>query len=151
MGKEIELKFLLNDSPIPIPKKFKKSLIKQAYIHSDMDKQVRIRLVDGTGIIGIKYYNGLIRDEFEYEIPLDDAEFIYEKSENKLEKKRLSFKRFNEHYDVDTFPNGIQFVEVEFKSIKHMSEWVKPSWIGDEITNDQNYSNVVLSKQKLRF
>lgn len=151
MGKEIELKFLLNNSPIPIPKKFKKTLIKQAYIHSDKDKQIRIRLLNDIGVIGIKYYNGLIRDEFEYEIPFDDAKFMYEKSENKLEKKRISFKRFDEHYDVDEFPNGIQFVEVEFKSIDHMNKWVKPSWIGDEITNDHNYSNVVLSKQKLKF
>lgn len=152
MGKEIERKFLLADgASIPIPMVYQSFKIKQGYIHAEKDKQVRIRITRDKAILGIKYTNEFIRDEFEYEIPMIDGKQIYNKCEWKLEKKRLSFKRGQETYDIDTLPNGMIWVEVEFKSIKHMEEWIKPSWLGKEITNNKKYSNVILAKNDLRF
>ena len=57
------------------------------------------------------------------------------------------------HYDVDTFPNKMQWVEVEFKSIKEMKLWEKniPHWIGKEITGSRQYSNIALAKQNLKW
>lgn len=76
---------------------------------------------------------------------------IYNKTINRVEKKRLSFKRNKVHYDVDTYPNGVIIVEVEFKSIQQKALWEKPSWIGDEVTGLEAYSNVVMAKQNLTF
>lgn len=152
MGKEIERKFLLAEgTSIPIPRIFQKLNIKQAYIHAEKGKQIRVRITGKEAVLGIKFTENIIRDEFEYPIPMKDAKLMYDKAEWKLEKKRLSFKRGKEHYDVDTFPNGMVFVEVEFKSIKDMKAWVKPSWIGEEITGVGKYSNVTLAKKKLMF
>ena len=152
MGKEIERKFLLAEgTSIPIPAKFSKFKIKQAYIHAEKGKQVRVRITTQKAVIGVKFTDDLVRDEFEYEIPMKDAKVMYEKSPWKVEKNRLSFQRGKEHYDVDSFPNGIQFVEVEFKSVKDMEAWVKPSWLGEEITGVSKYSNINLAKKNLKF
>jgi CYTH domain-containing protein len=152
MGKEIERKFLLAEgASIPIPAKFEKLNIKQAYVHAEKGKQIRVRITGKKAVLGIKFTKDIIRDEFEYPIPMKDAKLMYEKADWKLEKRRLTFQRGKEHYDVDTFPNGMQFVEVEFKSIKDMEAWVKPSWIGEEITGVGKYSNITLAKKKLMF
>lgn len=152
MGKEIERKFLLTKgASIPIPMTYKKYTIKQGYILSDQSKQVRIRLTVYDAVIGLKFGNGNIRDEYEYEIPMSDGEEMYEKCDLKLEKHRLSFNKGHEHYDVDEFPNGLIFVEVEFKTVKDMENWVKPHWIGKEITGKKKYSNITLAKQKLKW
>ena len=150
--KEIEKKFLLADGgSIPIPAKFKKFKIKQAYIFADFDKKVRIRISRGKAVLGVKYTEGVIRDEFEYEIPIKDGKSMFNKSAFKLEKKRLSFKKNKEKYDVDYYPNNLVVVEVEFKTVELMDKWVKPNWLGEEVTTNSKYSNIVLSKENLKF
>jgi CYTH domain-containing protein len=152
MGKEIERKFLLSEgASIPIPAKFQKFKIKQGYIQAEKGKQVRIRITSDKAVLCVKFTSEFIRDEFEYEIPMSDAKEIYSKLDWKLEKKRLSFKRGKENYDVDTFPNGIVWVEVEFNSIEEMNKWVKPSWLGKEISNVSKYSNIAFAKSNLTF
>jgi len=152
MGKEIERKFLLTEgASIPIPGKFTEFNIKQGYIAVEKDRQVRIRLTRDKAVIGIKLGDGIIRDEYEFEIPMSDGKEMYEKCVFKLEKKRLTFKRGNEQYDVDTLPNRLKFVEVEFTSIDNMEKWVKPHWIGEEITGIKKYTNIKLAKQNLKF
>lgn len=161
MGKEIERKFLLaKGESIPIPEDFEKVKIKQAYLATEKDKQVRVRLTsygkETISEIGIKFTGKLVRDEFEYEIPNEEAKEIYKKCKWAVEKKRLSFNSHympSVHYDVDTFPNDMQWVEVEFKSLKDMKKWEKnkPHWIGEEITGVRKYSNITLAKKKLKF
>jgi adenylate cyclase len=152
MAKEIERKFLLVEgASIPIPAIYKNFYIKQGYIHGDKDKNVRIRLTTDKAVLGLKFTDEAITDEFEYKIPKEDGRAIYAKTTNRVEKKRLSFNRNKVHYDVDSYPNGIIIVEVEFKSIHQMALWEKPSWIGDEVTGFEQYSNVVMAKQNLTF
>jgi len=152
MGKEIEKKFLLAEgASIPIPATYQKLKIKQAYICAEKGKQVRVRIINNSkAVLGIKFTQSVIRDEFEYEIPLKEAKLMYDKSTMRVEKNRLSFNRKG-HYDIDTFPNGLVTVEVEFKSIKAMEKWVKPSWLGEEITGVSKYSNITLAKKNLGF
>ena len=124
MAKEIERKFLLDDgTSIPIPAVHSKLLIKQAYIMADKGKQVRIRITtnpatkESYATLGIKFTKTLVRDEYELPMDLKEAKDLYKKCETKVEKHRLSFSSNGVHYDVDTYPNGVVFVEVEFKSL----------------------------------
>lgn len=163
MGKEIERKFLLaKGTSIPIPADYDKSKIKQGYVYVDKEKQIRVRVIETSGLIMhtmcVKYTGKLIRDEFEFHVCSDnkEAEALYKKCKWTVEKKRLSFRSHAEpkvHYDVDSFPNGMQWVEVEFDSIKQMKQWEKnkPHWIGKEITGVSKYSNITLAKKKLKF
>lgn len=149
MAKEIERKFLIIGT-VPVPE-FVKYKIKQGYISIEKGKQIRVRLYKDKAAICIKYTDKLIRDEFEYEIPLDDAKAIYSKCKYTLEKRRTSFKIGDETYDVDEFPNGMVWIEVEFKSMKALNKWKKPSWLGAEITGISKYSNIVLAKKNIKF
>lgn len=152
MAKEIERKFLLTrGSSIPLPEKGTIIDIKQGYIFAEKGKHLRIRLYKHKAVIGLKYTSGPIRDEYEYEIPMKDAKEMYSKCTMKVEKVRHTFKRGDETYDIDSFPNKMMFVEVEFKSIKAAKKWVKPSWIGEEITGVAKYSNIALAKKNLKF
>lgn len=163
MGKEIERKFLLAEgASIPIPEIFSKVSIKQGYIVAQKDRQIRVRLTKfgGTELanVCVKYTGNIVRDEFDFEIDgqVKEAKELYKKCKWTIEKKRLSFNSHHMpkvHYDVDTYPNGMQWVEVEFKSIKQMKVWEKniPHWIGKEITGVSKYSNITLAKKNLKF
>lgn len=152
MGKEIERKFLLRKgSSVPTPKNFVKLNIKQGYIHAEKGKQVRVRITNNLlGNVCIKFTNTIVRDEFEYQIPLKDAKVMYEMAPLKVEKKRISFNR-KVNYDIDTYPNGLVVVEVEFKTLDQMNKWVKPDWLGIEITGNNRYSNITLAKKNLKW
>ena len=74
MGVEIERKFLVrNDSwrtgeGIPF---------RQGYLNSNLNRVVRVRTMGETAVITIKGLNdGAVRREYEYEIPLNDADEI---------------------------------------------------------------------------
>lgn len=151
MGKEIERKFLVIGT-VPVTK-FKKEKIKQGYLYVKKNEQTRVRLYEDTSFICIKYGCGLIRDEFEYEIPLKDGKAIYKNCKLTLEKIRTSFIIGEEQYDFDQLPNGVSWMEVEFKSIKYMEKWDrnKPTWLGKEVTGNKKYSNVQIAKQNLKF
>jgi CYTH domain-containing protein len=145
---------------------FQKDLSKSisiSYILVGKGAQLRVRIygVDSDKtfkkcFICLKTTDKLIRDEYEYLIPEQDGKELYKKCKWFLEKKRLTFDSHSKpkvRYDVDSFPNGMQWVEVEFKSIKDMKKWEKniPSWIGKEITGVNKYSNITLAKKKLKF
>jgi CYTH domain-containing protein len=152
MGKEIERKFLLNNSIlVEIPEHHQKFHIKQGYLLAERGRQVRIRITSDEAVIGIKFTENIIRDEFEYEIPMDEGLQIYDKLDLKLEKQRTSFNIGRYHYDIDTFPNDMKFCEVEFESIEDMNNWVKPTWLGNEITGVKKYSNIVLAEKKIKL
>lgn len=152
MAQEIERKFLLAEgTSIPIPGVYKNFNIRQGYIHGDKDKNVRVRLTTNKAVLGIKFTDEAITDEFEYEIPVADGLAMYKKTSRRVEKKRLSFKRKKVQYDIDTYPNGVIIVEAEFKSVEQMEAWIKPSWIGEEVTGFEQYSNVVIAQQNLTF
>lgn len=151
MGKEIERKFLL-DKPIPWELGEQK-VIKQGYIFTGKNKQLRVRVIDHQSFICIKYLDKEVRDEYEYEIPLLDGMEMLGKCKMKLEKIRNTLRPINQDYtlDVDTYPNGLVVAEVEFKSIEDCYRFQPPEWFGEEITGKKEYSNITLSKKKLKF
>lgn len=152
MAQEIERKFLLAEGATsPVFGDYSKTKIRQGYISGDKDKNVRIRLTADKAVLGIKFTDREITDEFEYEIPMEEGIQIYERTQSKLEKKRISFDLNKVHYDLDIYPNGLQIVEAEFKSVEQMEKWVKPVWIGDEVSKQEMYSNVFLATQNLTF
>jgi len=151
MAKEIERKFLI-ETPISSdlgPKK----LIKQGYIFHDKGKQVRVRVIDHQSFLCIKYTKDKIRDEYEYEIPLLDGLEMLGKCKYRLEKIRTTLSPPNHDYvvDVDTYPNGLVVAEVEFKTKEECDNFKPIEWFGREITGEKEFSNITLSKQKLKF
>ncbi len=148
MPKEIERKFLvkscnfLNNAP--------GTTIKQGYISSGPKHSVRVRCYGDRGFITIKgATQGATRDEFEYEIPLADAEQILALSEQTpIEKTRYRIAVGKHVFEVDRFAGaneGLVVAEVELASEDEAVEL--PDWIGREVTDDPRYYNSNLSRR----
>ena len=89
---------------------------------------------------------GIVRLEFEYEIPLADAEELLKLcGKNVLTKIRYKIEFENHLWEVDIFEGrhaGLILAEVE---IKFPDEIVKiPSWAGEEVSDNPKYYNVNL-------
>ena len=79
MPTEIEHKYLVDNQKWTQVTTDKSVKIRQGYILPDLDKSVRIRTFDHKGYITIKGKNiGASRPEYEYEIPLEDANELLE-------------------------------------------------------------------------
>jgi CYTH domain-containing protein len=147
MAKEIERKFLVRgdhwrDSVS------ERLILRQGYIASMADRSVRIRLTNDTkATLTIKIGKAMTRDEFEYEIPVDDAEELLETA-IVIEKTRhkVQFKGFT--WEVDVFRGahrGLVIAEVEMDDESDNPEL--PDWIGREVTGEYRYSNQALATQ----
>ncbi len=122
--------------------------IKQAYLFEDLDKSVRIRIRGDHAFLTIKMGKGVTRNEFEYLIPVNDAEEMIEKAALLcLEKERYVIQYKGKDWEIDVFKGkyqGLVLAEIELANENDQIEL--PSWIGEEVTNDPTYLNVNLFK-----
>ena len=73
MALEIERKFIVNDDSFR-QIAYKSISIRQGYLSRIPERTIRVRTIDDKGFLTIKGKNiGIVRNEFEYEIPLEDA------------------------------------------------------------------------------
>ena len=123
--------------------------IAQGYLQHDADKVVRVRVKENQGFLTVKGKNeGISRLEFEYEIPVSDAEkMLLLCDSGKVEKTRYEIPYMGFVWEVDEFEGeneGLLLAEVEMKSIDENPEL--PSWILKEVSDDKRYFNSYLSQ-----
>lgn len=147
MAKEIERKFLVKDSSY-ISASTSSHHIVQAYL-ARMDRGVvRVRIMDDHAYLTVKSRNtGMSRDEWEYEIPVDDARRMIERvcEGGVIDKTRyiVPFRGFR--WEVDAFHGnleGLVVAEVELPDENCAPEI--PSFIGREVTGERRFYNSVL-------
>lgn len=148
MGKEIERKFLVDQTILKEVKKPEGIVIKQGYLFNQGNKSCRVRIAGGKAILNIKHrIDDLHRGEFEYEIPLADGLDLLENiSENNIEKTRYEFPLGIHSWEVDVFEGantGLIVAEIELASADEPFE--KPSWVTEEVTDDEKYLNTNLA------
>lgn len=148
MAIEIERKYLVNDNSYK-SLSFKKIEIKQGYLNRSPERTVRIRIVDDKGYLTVKGKNkGEKRQEFEYEIPYTDACEILKLAEPGIvEKTRYLVNYRSLIWEIDEFKgplNGIVIAEVELP--EEGWRFVKPPFIGEDITGEPKFYNSNLSK-----
>ena len=144
MGIEIELKFLVDQEAWKSVEKPVGVHYQQGYIPSDDNCTVRVRIAGTHGYITLKgRTKGISRSEFEYEIPLVDANAMLKQfTQNGTEKIRYKFPAGNRVWEVDEFlgPNkGLIVAEIELENEHEIFE--KPDWITNEVTDDMRYAN----------
>jgi adenylate cyclase len=155
MPKEIERKFLVADTAFlrgrhgePI---VKGERILQGYL-SLGKLTLRVRRMDRRAYLTLKGpSNGLSRDEFEYEIPLADADQLLERycDPGRIVKTRYRVPHGDAEFEVDVFDGhlrGLVVAEVELKDEKQMLKL--PPWIGAEVSHDPRYYNASLARAK---
>ncbi len=144
MATEIEHKFLIRDD------RWRRQVesavwMRQGYLTSDARCSVRVRVADGRGFLNLKSGTlGIQRSEYEYPIPLAEAEEILDTlCEKPLLEKTRHYLRHGEHlWEIDEFAGdnaGLIVAEVE---LKHPEEpFARPDWLGEEVSHDIRYYN----------
>jgi adenylate cyclase len=148
MGIEIERKFLLvgdNWRILGQP-----LLLRQGYLSSDPARVVRVRVAGDRAYLTIKGRSvGATRGEWEYPIPLADANELLALCEQPIvEKFRRQIEFAGMVWEVDEFlgaNQGLLLAEIELASEDQPFE--RPDWIGDEVTHDARYFNSSLVRQ----
>ena len=150
MALEIERKFLVLDDSYK-EQAYANCHIRQGYICSERGRTVRIRIRDEHAYITIKgpsLNGGLIRYEFEQEIPLDDARVLMTLCEpGTIDKTRWLVRSGHHTFEVDEFHGdnaGLVVAEVELSS--DSESFVTPPFIGQEVTGDRRYYNSQLRR-----
>ena len=150
MAFEIERKFLVNEKKISAQILKAGEKISQGYLCTEPARTVRIRIKGGQGFLTIKSVNvGIVRKEFEYPIPLEDAQELLKLCEpNILEKIRYKVDYKGKIWEVDVFGGrheGLILAEVELSTADEIV--TLPDWIEKEVSNDPQYfnSNLVLN------
>ena len=144
---EIERKFLLHqdlwDAVIkPSPKK-----IVQAYLVNTAEKTIRVRIKGDRGFITIKGpTKGISRSEFEYEIPLTDAEnLITQFAEKVIDNDRYEINFEGKLWEVDVFHGKLEGLILAEIELEHEDEdFSIPEWISNEVSHDVEYYNARL-------
>ncbi len=149
MAQEIERKFLVagdfkKDA-------FKATRITQGYLCSVPERTVRVRVKGEKGYItikGIGSASGASRFEWEKEIPVEEVKQLLEICEpGVIDKTRYLVKSGEHTFEVDEFygdNDGLVVAEVELHS--EDEAFVKPEWLGEEVTGDAKYYNSMLMK-----
>ena len=141
MGIEIERKFLVvgddwRQAPaVPYA---------QGYLNRDKQRTVRVRIAQGAAWLTIKGASvGATRAEFEYPIPVADAEQLLALCDGPLVRKlRRVVVHAGATWEIDEFQGdnaGLVVAEIELAS--EDAPFEAPPWLGAEVTHDARYFN----------
>ena len=153
MANEIERKFLVKGDFKA--NAFKTFRIKQGYLSSTPERTVRVRIKGDKGFItikGISNESGTTRYEWEKEISTEDVNNLLKICEpGIIDKTRYLVSVGNHTYEVDEFygdNEGLTVAEVELDNEEEA--FVKPDWLGEEVTGDMRYYNAMLLKNPFK-
>ena len=148
MKKEIERKFLIKGDFMPYVTS--STRIEQGYVAKSNELTLRIRTRDEKGYLTIKGRSnekGMSRSEWEYEIPYAEARELLSYSRGTIAKRRYLVPAGEHTFEVDCFEGanlGLVVAEVELGSEEE--SFMRPQWLGREVTGDKRYYNSQLLK-----
>lgn len=162
MALEIERKFLVDkDTALEICKGSESVMVTQGYFLSNSGITIRVRIVDGAIKLDnpiakcVKAYltikgpsNGIMCDEYEYQIPVDDANEMLERfcGDRVIRKIRNYINVGKDLWEVDIFMArhyGLCLAEIELAD--EDEEVILPEWLGEEVTKLKEYKNYYLA------
>jgi adenylate cyclase len=147
---EIERKFLVKSNA------YKKEAISQirivqGFLNTNAERTVRVRIKGDKGFLTVKgrsNESGTARFEWETEINVNEATNLIDLCEPViLEKIRFEIPMGNHVFEVDEFLGENKDLVLAEVELEHEDEaFVKPNWLGKEVTGDVRYYNSQLSK-----
>lgn len=147
MGIEIERKFLVKDDSWKAAAE-PGQVCRQGYLCSGGGKTVRVRIIGGRAFLTIKGpTSGISRAEYEYEIPVDDAETMLTLCGDPVEKVRYFVLHAGMQWELDVFSGaneGLVLAEIELESESQQIDL--PNWAGQEVSGDKRYFNAYLAQ-----
>ena len=144
MGIEIERKFLVVDDS------WREAAsagmrYRQGYLSTDPRNSVRVRVCGDKAWLNVKSVaSGMVRREYDYEIPSADAQAILEELCVKplIEKTRFIVEHDGHAWEVDVFEGdnaGLVVAEIELEAAD--DEFTLPAWAGEDVSGDPRYYN----------
>ena len=130
--------------------------IRQGYLSIDQNSEVRIRACDGNFTLTVKTGSGLVRQEVEITLSMEDFERLWPLTEGRrLEKRRTEFRRDGTLFHIDQYLQPLDFLlaEVEFSSEAHAEAFNPPDFLGREITefkSMRDFPDLVASVKAIR-
>ncbi|OHX12146.1 adenylate cyclase [Chromobacterium sphagni] len=126
---------------------------RQGYLSVEKERTVRVRVVGDQAWLTLKgNISNVSRHEFEYPIPLADAQTIMAAMcPMVVDKLRHRIEHGGFIWEVDEFFGdnaGLVLAEIELPA--EDSPFEKPRWVGEEVTEDGRYTNAYLSKNPYR-
>ena len=156
MGTEIERKFLVVGDGWRAGGEGTR--IRQGYLMADDARRVaiRVRVHGERANLNIKAVRGddlAVRDEYEYPIPLADADAMLDAlcMDTPIEKVRHEVRHEGMVWEVDVFEGanaGLIVAEIELET--RGQSFALPDWLGEEVSDDPRYLNQNLSKHPYR-
>ena len=127
---------------------------RQGYLPTQDDTTVRVRLEGAVAKLTIKgKTQGMSRLEFEYTIPVSDAEQMLNELCEKPLIEKVRYCRSEQGYiwEIDEFAGdnqGLIVAEVELESEDEQPPL--PDWAGEEVTGDARYFNAALVRHPFK-
>ena len=152
MGQEIERKFLVDTArwqPRDAGVHYS-----QGYLSSDKERIVRVRIEGDQAKLTIKGRStGITRSEFEYTIPLADAQAMLSGlcEQPLIDKHRHTEQHHGKTWEIDVFHGdneGLVVAEIELASEDEAFE--RPDWALREVSDDPRYFNAALLKNPFK-
>ena len=147
-GIEIERRFLLkNDAWKAVAGA--PCLMSQGYLSVEKERIIRLRIIGNRAWLTLKgYISDVSRSEFEYEIPVADAQTMMDTMcPFRLEKHRheVSYQGFV--FEIDEyFGDNAPLIVAELELPAEDTPFPRPDWLGEEITSDGRFTNAYVSK-----
>lgn len=149
MAIEIERKFLVvGDAWKPVVTRT--DAMTQGYLAGPPAARcsVRVRTCGQDAWLNIKSASdGICRDEFEYRIPIDDAQRMLATLAGHLVIKQRHHVEVEGHdFEVDVFGgnnSGLVVAEIELDGVD--DEFPRPGWLGSEVSHLRRYYNMELA------
>lgn len=153
MAVEIERKFLVVGDAWRSAAR-KSTQMRQAYLGAGGGRaSIRVRLDSVEARLNIKAaVTGASRAEYDYAIPVADAEEIYRSlCVGQVEKTRHLVEHAGHTWEIDEFEAenaGLIVAEIELDSVDE--DFARPDWLGAEVTSEQRYYNHALALKPYR-
>ena len=146
MAIETERRFLVFS--LPAPENIIPDRIVQGYLKTGPFCTVRVRQRNADGFLTIKgKKTGASAQEFEYALPADDIPALLALcGRSVLTKDRYNFKGPDgQLWEIDFFTGNHQGLVIAELELRDENEsFIKPDWLGPEITHDARFSNAHL-------
>lgn len=147
-GIEIERKFRVKPTQAYKQAAFAHHRIQQGYIPCQT-ATVRVRAKDRQAFLTIKARStdgGVSRYEFEHEIAFEEAVQLFKLCRGGIIDKTRYLVKSGEHvFEVDEFYGDNQGLVIAEVELQHADEpFVKPDFVGEEVTGDRRFYNTCL-------
>jgi adenylate cyclase len=150
---EIERKFLVEGDAWRTGVR-RRELFRQGYLAGSELCSIRVRVGGDTAWLGLKgRVQGATRAEYEYEIPLREANELLDTlcCGGRIEKWRHWVPHAGHEWEVDEFlGDNAGLVVAELELDDESEPFVRPSWLGAEVTHDVRYYNSNLASHPWR-